>query len=41
MVLEDPDVKNSWVREFLPDKDLKKIQENENKQNYAIRLFNP
>ncbi len=25
MVLEDPNVKNSWVREFLPDKDLKKI----------------
>lgn len=50
-VLKNPDVKNSWVREYLPDKDLMKIQEDENQQhqinnsteNKIIlpRLFNP
>ncbi|KAL4444476.1 hypothetical protein ABPG74_016769 [Tetrahymena malaccensis] len=48
MVLKDPDVKNSWVREYLPDRDLQKIQEDENQkqdgnQNRSNqpRLFNP
>lgn len=50
LVLKNPDVKNSWVREYLPDRDLIKIQEDESQEHddnnekskiILPRFFNP